>query len=1052
PEQTQTNGTQTTLPEQTQTNGTQTTLPEQTQSEETPSIMAPPVEINTIDGFNYVNPYQVYPIPFNQLYSVNSQYQQFQDTGKYYYILSDEEKAIYDSLETKIATTAVGAEIESNTFSITGDPEIMATNICTAFMMDYPELFWLQEYLYYMPLTNYSISLGTYSNVDPYPFVPYDSLIGASIEADNNAIQAKVSEILSGTTGMTNYEKVCHFNSWLTKNNKYNPIVANSDTISSATHPKGKIPWTIQSAFLSETNKVADNLADAAPVCEAYSEAMKVLCDKVGIPCILATGNVHQWNYVQLDGEWYGVDSTWNDPPFAAGSDNNLVTDYLDSNNNPLVPVSPNDTILNKDCDGTTEYLLKGTTNFEYIDPDSTQNEHIREDESKNLVLIDTDYSSLPAQPITVDQTYKEIYANGLPITIEAGTATNTTKIKYNDGTDKYVVLSGSDITEVDLIDYIIYGGSKDNSVESTSIAMTGGSVGGIYGGGQETTATVTGNTSITISTGAEVYGDVYGGGFKGTVTGTTNVIIDGGKIFSYVYQNSVYGGDVYGGGQETTATVGNGTNVTLNIGTVNCNIYGGGLDGNVTGDTNVKINGGTVSSFENNGAIYGGNVYGGGFNATVTGNTNIIISDGEIIGSVYGGGWTETATVSGKTNLTINSGKTLTLNKGQSLTVSGTLTNNGTIIINGGTIDGTGTLAGTGKIVVQYSAIDIPDITEQLYTGKALTPIAGNTYTAKKTILDKEISTVFTVTYSPAIVKDVGDYKATLTNTDDNKNVITKTFSVVKVGTDFTGGVTVSKNNPTYGEDITISVTPTIGSKKAGLMLANMDAQTANTVALYLKNTDSTYTLISEEKAVTSGTQVDFTLKTTDKKLKIGANTVVVKYKGTANMADQSAEVIITVTAKQLTWNNNGAVNDKIYDGTANATVKTAPTLVGVSNGDNVSVKAGTVNFATSTAGSNIKVTATGYGIEGADIGYYIDPTTQPKFANANITKSKPTIEVKNFTDKIFDAKAIALTAEQITVTGASYSDVKYNYYADNGGTKGGKLDSAPINAGTYW
>ena len=51
---------------------------------------------------------------------------------------------------------------------------------------------------------------------------------------------------------------------------------------------------------------------------------MKVLCDKAGIDCVLvdghaidepdSAGEAHMWNYVKIDGTWYAVDATWNDP------------------------------------------------------------------------------------------------------------------------------------------------------------------------------------------------------------------------------------------------------------------------------------------------------------------------------------------------------------------------------------------------------------------------------------------------------------------------------------------------------------------------------------------------------------------------------------------------------------------------------------------------------------------------------------------------------------------------------------------------------------------
>ena len=53
-------------------------------------------------------------------------------------------------------------------------------------------------------------------------------------------------------------------------------------------------------------------------VCDAYSKAFQYLMYRAGIPCIRAFGYSHNqnhaWNMVQLHGEWYHVDATWDDP------------------------------------------------------------------------------------------------------------------------------------------------------------------------------------------------------------------------------------------------------------------------------------------------------------------------------------------------------------------------------------------------------------------------------------------------------------------------------------------------------------------------------------------------------------------------------------------------------------------------------------------------------------------------------------------------------------------------------------------------------------------
>ncbi len=63
-------------------------------------------------------------------------------------------------------------------------------------------------------------------------------------------------------------------------------------------------------------------------VCEGYARAFKYLLDELDIPCVMVIGTGtnsqgetenHAWNYVQLNGSWYAVDTTWDDPVVIGG-------------------------------------------------------------------------------------------------------------------------------------------------------------------------------------------------------------------------------------------------------------------------------------------------------------------------------------------------------------------------------------------------------------------------------------------------------------------------------------------------------------------------------------------------------------------------------------------------------------------------------------------------------------------------------------------------------------------------------------------------------------
>lgn len=51
-------------------------------------------------------------------------------------------------------------------------------------------------------------------------------------------------------------------------------------------------------------------------VCQGYSYLFKYVLDSLGIECVTvpSTENSHMWNKVKLDGEWYNVDVTYDDP------------------------------------------------------------------------------------------------------------------------------------------------------------------------------------------------------------------------------------------------------------------------------------------------------------------------------------------------------------------------------------------------------------------------------------------------------------------------------------------------------------------------------------------------------------------------------------------------------------------------------------------------------------------------------------------------------------------------------------------------------------------
>ena len=196
----------------------------------------------------------------------------------------------------------------------------------SAFDRDHPEVFWLSGNIasgytlsYDLTYNNYT-GMGTIRYTQNIYFYLSDGNFDirmpeyGTAELINEAIaerDAAVDEIVSGTYAEDVYGKLQYLNDYIIHNNSYNNYVDSGDCSQTAHRSI--------SALCGMSGKYA-------PVCEGYAKAFKVLCDEMGIPCVLSDGIslgvLHMWNCVEINGNWYAVDTTWNDP--ATGSDDKI--------------------------------------------------------------------------------------------------------------------------------------------------------------------------------------------------------------------------------------------------------------------------------------------------------------------------------------------------------------------------------------------------------------------------------------------------------------------------------------------------------------------------------------------------------------------------------------------------------------------------------------------------------------------------------------------------------------------------------------------------------
>lgn len=108
-----------------------------------------------------------------------------------------------------------------------------------------------------------------------------------------------VSSILSNLNNkMTDLEKILYIHDWMVLNIEYDY----------ENFINGSIPEEAFEAKGALVNKKA--------VCNGYALAFKDLMNRIGVENVLVSSNYlnHIWNQVKIDGNWYHVDVTWDDP------------------------------------------------------------------------------------------------------------------------------------------------------------------------------------------------------------------------------------------------------------------------------------------------------------------------------------------------------------------------------------------------------------------------------------------------------------------------------------------------------------------------------------------------------------------------------------------------------------------------------------------------------------------------------------------------------------------------------------------------------------------
>lgn len=127
----------------------------------------------------------------------------------------------------------------------------------------------------------------------------------SSLSEKNRAVYDAAAQVIEEivTGGMSDYEKELAVHDWMTQWGRYDPEVQ-SHAPDASPDPDNDNPYGF--------------LLHQVGICRGYTSTFQLFMDMLDIECITVSGSSsqdeHAWNMVRLDGEWYCVDVTWDDP------------------------------------------------------------------------------------------------------------------------------------------------------------------------------------------------------------------------------------------------------------------------------------------------------------------------------------------------------------------------------------------------------------------------------------------------------------------------------------------------------------------------------------------------------------------------------------------------------------------------------------------------------------------------------------------------------------------------------------------------------------------
>ena len=198
--------------------------------------------------------------------------------GYYYKSLSKQQKAVYDALRQGFDTLAPAIRVERL------DAEALA-DVYQRLKLDEPLLWFVTGYTYRF-----------YPQATHVELVPEYLFDKGKIREHRQAILSRIARLVRPLQGKSAAEKELAIHDFILENVRYDKLKK------------------------SYSHEIIGPLTQGVGVCEGIAKTVKVLCDAVGLPCIVALCHNapekgiryrHAWNIIRVDGKCYHLDATF---------------------------------------------------------------------------------------------------------------------------------------------------------------------------------------------------------------------------------------------------------------------------------------------------------------------------------------------------------------------------------------------------------------------------------------------------------------------------------------------------------------------------------------------------------------------------------------------------------------------------------------------------------------------------------------------------------------------------------------------------------------------